>query len=164
MVMPVSILARPKKYDPARCRTVAWILKKNPKLPSIGPGGGIGTQLLRQRHLRGRQLSRDLLRIVAFAFGLGVALPAWAQAISGSTLTITGPSTLEGDVVMCSGRPWLDVRCNGATGDGVHDDTAAIETTVSAAIANGWPVHIPAGTYKVTSPITRLAEELLAIR
>jgi len=61
---------------------------------------------------------------------------------------------LQGDVFMCSGRPWIDVRCNGAVGDGNHDDTTAINTTISAAVANNWPVHLPAGTYKVTSQLT----------
>jgi hypothetical protein len=59
-----------------------------------------------------------------------------------------------GDVLMCSGRPWIDVRCNGAVGDDSHDDTAAINTTISTAIANNWPVNFSAGTYKVTSTIS----------
>jgi hypothetical protein len=101
-----------------------------------------------------RRFTGGALRLAAFAFGLGVALPTSAQTINGSELNITGPSTLAGDVVMCSGRPWLDVRCSGATGDGVHDDTAAINSTVAAAITSGWPVHFPAGTYKVTAPLT----------
>jgi hypothetical protein len=100
-------------------------------------------------------LTKRLLRLVAFAFGLGVALPTWAQSPgSFSTLSATGTATLAGDVLMCSGRPWIDVRCNGAVGDDSHDDTTAINSTISAAIANIWPVHIPAGTYKVTSPIS----------
>src|SRR5499427_4140432 len=100
------------------------------------------------------QLTLGLLRVVAFAFGLGVTLPTLAQTITGSSLDITGQSTLQGDVVMCSGRPWIDVRCNGATADGSHDDAAAINITVATAITNNWPVHFPAGTYKVGSPIT----------
>ena len=102
----------------------------------------------------GSQISRILLRIAAFAFGLGVTLPTLAQTISGTSLNITGQSTLQGDVVTCSGHPWIDVRCNGAMGDGNHDDTNAINNTISAAIANNWPVRLSAGTYKVTSRIT----------
>jgi hypothetical protein len=108
----------------------------------------------RKQRIAGPQFTLATLRIVAFAFGLGVTLPTLAQTVTGSSLDITGPSTLQGDVVMCSGRPWIDVRCNGATGDGNHDDTAAINTTISTAITNGWPVHFPAGTYKITSQIT----------
>jgi hypothetical protein len=59
-----------------------------------------------------------------------------------------------GDVLMCSGRPWIDVRCNGALGDDSHDDTMAINTTIAAAITNNWPVHFSAGTYKVTATIS----------
>jgi hypothetical protein len=81
--------------------------------------------------------------------------PAFSQSPGDfSTLTTSGAATLGGDVLMCSGRPWIDVRCNGALGDDSHDDTNAIQTTINAAIANNWPVHIPAGTYKVTSSLT----------
>jgi hypothetical protein len=98
---------------------------------------------------------RRLLWLAAFAFGLGVALPSFAQSPGNfSTLSTTGTATMGGDLVMCSGRPWVDVRCNGAIGDGSHDDTTAINTTISTAITNNWPVHISAGTYKVTSPIS----------
>lgn len=98
---------------------------------------------------------RRLLWLASFAFGLGVALPSFAQSPGNfSTLSTTGTATLGGDLLICSGRPWIDVRCNGATGDDSHDDTTAINTTVAAAITNNWPVHFPAGTYKVTSPIS----------
>jgi hypothetical protein len=81
--------------------------------------------------------------------------PANAQSPGNfSTLSTTGAATLNGDVMMCSGHPWIDVRCNGAIGDGSHDDTAAIQTTINTAIANNWPVQIPSGTYKLTSRIT----------
>ena len=84
-----------------------------------------------------------------------LAKPAFSQSPgSFSTLTTLGPATLGGDVLMCSGRPWIDVRCNGALGDDSHDDTNAIQTTINTAMANDWPVHIPAGTYKVTSSLT----------
>jgi hypothetical protein len=98
---------------------------------------------------------KRLLWLAAFAFGLGVALPSFAQSPGNfSTLSTTGTATMGGDLLMCSGRPWIDVRCNGATGDGSHDDTTAINTTISTAIANNWPVHFSAGTYKITSPIS----------
>jgi hypothetical protein len=96
-----------------------------------------------------------LLWLAAFAFGLGVALPTFAQSPGNfSTLSTTGTATMGGDVLMCLGRPWIDVRCNGAVGDDSHDDTAAINTTISTAITNNWPVHFSAGTYKVTSAIS----------
>lgn len=100
------------------------------------------------------RIGLSVLRLAAFAFGMGIALPALAQTINGTSLTITGQSNLQGVVTICSGHPWVDVRCNGATGDGNHDDTTAINTTISAAITNNWPVYLSAGTYKVTSQIT----------
>jgi hypothetical protein len=72
----------------------------------------------------GLQITRSLLRTAAFAFGLGVTLPTLAQTINGSSLDISGKSILQGDVLVCSGHPWIDVRCNGAAADGSHDDTA----------------------------------------
>ena len=64
-----------------------------------------------------------------------------------------------GDVVFCSGHPWIDVRCYGALGDGNHDDTSAIHDAITDAtnpllVAGGAPVHFPTGTYKVTSKLT----------
>ena len=95
------------------------------------------------------------VQLAAFAFWLGIALPAWAQSPgSFSTLMTTGTATMDGDVLMCSGRPWIDVRCNGAVGDDNHDDTTAINATIAAAITSNWPVHFPAATYKVSSAIS----------
>jgi hypothetical protein len=102
-----------------------------------------------------QRLARRLLWLTAFAFGLGVALPSFAQSPGNfSSLSTTGTATLNGDVLMCSGRPWIDVRCNGAVGDGSHDDTTAINTTIATAITNNWPVHFSGGTYKVSSSIS----------
>jgi hypothetical protein len=113
-----------------------------------------GTLLGKDQPTRGMRITHQLLRLAAFAFGLGVTLPTLAQTINGSSLIVTGQSTLQVDVLMCAGRPWIDVHCNGATGDGNHDDTTAINTTIATAITNNWPVYFPAGTYKVTSQIT----------
>jgi hypothetical protein len=88
-----------------------------------------------------------------------VACSALAQSPGElSTVTASGTATLNGDVLICSGRPWVDVRCpsmaGGARGDGSNDDTAAIQATIDAAVTNNWPVHLAAGTYKVTSKLT----------
>ncbi len=95
------------------------------------------------------------LTAAALIAGVLVAWSALAQSPGNfSTLSTTGTATLNGDVLMCSGRPWIDVKCNGAVGDGSHDDTSAIQTTINMAVTNNWPVHVPAGTYKVTSLVT----------
>jgi hypothetical protein len=48
---------------------------------------------------------------------------------------------------------FLDVRDYGAKGDGVTDDTAAINAAIAVASVKGGKVFFPAGTYKVTSPL-----------
>lgn len=107
-----------------------------------------------------RQAVKLSVKIATIILGLGllqaaIIMPSLAQSPGTfSTLSTTGTATLAGDVLMCSGRPWIDVRCNGATGDDTHDDTSAIETTINTAVTHNWPVHIPAGTYKVTSALT----------
>jgi Pectate lyase superfamily protein len=45
---------------------------------------------------------------------------------------------------------YVSVKYYGAVGDGVNDDTVAIQT----AINTGRPVYVPAGTYKITSGLT----------
>lgn len=51
----------------------------------------------------------------------------------------------------------VSVKDFGAVGDGVTDDTAAIQATINAAIAvGGAQVYFPAGTFKVTDTITVL--------
>ncbi|HEX3885271.1 MAG TPA: glycosyl hydrolase family 28-related protein [Stellaceae bacterium] len=95
------------------------------------------------------------IALVAFAACLVFGWGALAQSPGNfSTLSTSGTATMNGDVLMCSGRPWIDVRCNGAVGDDSHDDTAAIQATIDAAVTNNWPVHVPAGAYKVTSRVT----------
>jgi len=52
-------------------------------------------------------------------------------------------------------RDTVSVKDFGAVGDGVVDDTAAIQAAIDATVAQGGgTVYFPAGTYKVTSVIT----------
>jgi hypothetical protein len=65
----------------------------------------------------------------------------------------TATSTFTGDALFGSGRPWCDVRAQGALGNGVADDTAAIQGCVTALQATygstGGIVYFPpsAGPY-----------------
>jgi hypothetical protein len=71
--------------------------------------------------------------------GIGTSNPSTKLQVAG-TLTAT-------DLV--TSGPWLDVRALGAVGDGVTDDTAAIQ----AAINQSRNVFIPAGVYRISSAL-----------
>ena len=53
-----------------------------------------------------------------------------------------------GDII--TKGPWVDVRAYGATGDGVTDDTAAINLAISAANSSKNPLFFPRGDYLIT--------------
>ncbi len=54
--------------------------------------------------------------------------------------------------LMDNRKTWINVKDYGAVGDGVSDDTAAIQSAVNAAIAfGGGAVLFPSGTYQVVS-------------
>ncbi|MGN6513338.1 MAG: right-handed parallel beta-helix repeat-containing protein [Lysobacteraceae bacterium] len=69
----------------------------------------------------------------AMAFG-GFALPALAAVVP--------PTRSRGATV-------ISVKDKGAVGDGIHDDTAAIQAAIKALPATGGTVVIPAGTYLI---------------
>jgi hypothetical protein len=48
----------------------------------------------------------------------------------------------------------VNVRTMGAVGNGVHDDTTAIQAAINALPAAGGVVYLPAGTYKITNVLT----------
>jgi len=65
-------------------------------------------------------------------------------------------SDLDVDRLRVSGSPWYDVTHPdfGAVGDGVVDDTAAIQAAITAVPASGGIVCLPTGTYKTTAALT----------
>jgi len=108
-----------------------------------------------------RAFSAAALAALLPVAALRLAAPAAAQSAGNFTsLTTQGPNALggtttaQGDLLACSGRPWYDVKCAGAKGDDTTDDTAALQAAINTAVTNGWPLHLPAGTYKVTSQLT----------
>ena len=52
------------------------------------------------------------------------------------------------------GSPWYDVKAYGAKGDGVTDDSTAIQAAITAASVSGGPVFFPSGTYLYATGLT----------
>lgn len=68
----------------------------------------------------------------------------------------TGPSSTRtaADARYLPGTGFLNARAYGAKGDGVTDDTAALQAAITAAQAAGGTLAIPSGTYKISSSLT----------
>jgi parallel beta-helix repeat protein len=78
-------------------------------------------------------------------------LPAATTPLTGAELVPVVQSGVTKNVATAALTPLVDIKSFGAKGDGVTDDTAAI----NAAIASGAPaLYISPGTYKITSTIT----------
>ncbi|MGB7751837.1 MAG: glycosyl hydrolase family 28-related protein, partial [Candidatus Acidiferrales bacterium] len=105
--------------------------------------------------------------ISAFGLTLGGNLTVAGNATVSGTLTTTNfnpgaftPSTLSvlGNETVTGPRPRVDVTAFGAKGDGVTDDTVAIQAAI-AAVCNSYPqangggsIFFPPGVYVLTQP------------
>jgi Pectate lyase superfamily protein len=80
------------------------------------------------------------LYLVLFMFGMPAALHAAPG--DGNAARVAASA--------CTDPPWVDVRCYGATGNGVTDDTAALDRALAAALATDQPLFLPHGTFRIT--------------
>jgi hypothetical protein len=60
----------------------------------------------------------------------------------------TGPASISASI--CPAASWIDVRCYGAAGNGMADDTAALARALAAALATDQPLFLPHGTFRIT--------------
>ncbi len=102
-----------------------------------------GNSTVRANQGRQRRLSRPSSRAgFLAAMGLGAAGLAAAEAVALTAFDRSGTGE--------SGLPVYNVRAYGAMGDGLTDDTDAINRAIAdAARAGGGIVGVPAGTYRV---------------
>jgi hypothetical protein len=100
-----------------------------------------------------KQLSSYALAL-AVILGAATAASDGAQAFLLSGQTQTVPAV--GDEEFVGPFPsWANVKTNyGAAGDGVTDDTAAIQTALNALGPNNPTLYFPAGTYRITQTLT----------
>lgn len=79
----------------------------------------------------------------------------------GSTVDISSLSPIVPSSTVAGNPDWISVKSYGAAGDGVTDDTVAIQAAVTAAAAvapaNGCVVYFPAGVYAVKPGVTTAA-------
>ena len=117
---------------------------------------------------------QDINGTVSLAGSTGVlTIPAWGEGhayLPNGPITFQGyiapnqrpASLLQGSNFYVRSKPqygnvpvtqFLSARNFGATGNGVNDDTQALQNAINAAVASGKILFVDAGTYKVTSTI-----------
>jgi hypothetical protein len=94
--------------------------------------------------------------------------PITSGAVLPSSCTIVGNQfflTTTKTLYVCNGTTYqeiqgtfINVRQFGAKGDGVADDTAAINAAIAAAAAAGGTVFMPCGTYLLTGAGLNIAK------
>jgi parallel beta-helix repeat protein len=125
----------------------------DPERPDLEP------QSLSQRQFL-KRLAGTAVGLAGFAAASQVLNPPAAEAaflpgaaadggdLVNTSLWVAGNATLQGP------RPYIDIVGQGAKGDGVTDDTWAIQNGFNAIPANGGTIFFPPGIYVVSAPIT----------
>ena len=83
-------------------------------------------------------------------------------------LNLGNSNSWTGDQLFGSGRPWCDVRAQGAKGDGVTDDTAAFNACLAIirSFGDGGTIYVPttSGRYCLFSGLTFLSTDYVILR
>lgn len=92
-----------------------------------------------------------------FTTGTVIESP-WLNDVNGATYNGTAVYTPAGTSAIATTmqaklRETVSVKDFGAVGNGVIDDTAAIQAAINSVITTGQMLYVPAGTYIITSPL-----------
>jgi hypothetical protein len=94
-------------------------------------------------------------------FNLPDASAAARGVVSTAAQGFAGDKTYNNNVFVKGPSPWIDVKAYGAKGDGSTDDTAALQSAISAVGSNGGTVFFPPGSYYIKSSISSRASNLV---
>ena len=94
-------------------------------------------------------------------FNLPDASATARGVVSTAAQNFAGDKTYSNNVFVKGPSPWIDVKAYGAKGDGSTDDTAALQSAVSAVGSNGGTVFFPPGSYYIKSSISSTASNLV---
>jgi hypothetical protein len=101
-----------------------------------------------------------------FALISAVILTPGAEKRFGVSFAYAASIPETGDEFVGPFTSWMNVKAFGAKGDGVADDTVAIQTALNALGSggvNGYVLYIPTGTYKITQKLTYYKREFTSI-
>ena len=87
----------------------------------------------------------SLVRVVLVMFAT-LSMPAVPARAGAGPASVGAPA--------CPAASWIDVRCYGAAGNGVADDTAALDRALAAALAADEPLFLPHGTFRITHTLS----------
>ena len=90
--------------------------------------------------------------LVNLAPGVGIT-PTGLSGV-GSALTVTATGSTTARTLANRAADVVNVKDFGAVGNGIADDTAAIQAAVNAMATDGGHLYFPAGSYKVTTAIS----------
>lgn len=119
------------------------------------PGGWTQTRPTAPNHV----VSIGIVQVAHAVNGIADVTPHYQSSVAAdiTDATATGRSVLTGTPAQANSSlssPVTNVRHYGATGDGVTDDTAAINLAKTAALSSNHVLYFPAGTYLCNLELT----------
>lgn len=120
---------------------------------SDADGGSQYTDLLNEAGTAVTEITADDNGLLPVFQGPDGVTLMWASAGGASRVWMKARDAGSAAVAAGSVRDWLNVKDHGAAGDGVTDDTIAIQAALDACPMGGI-VYLPAGGYRTSAPLT----------